>query len=264
MNASWHCAHLYHDGPARRLVRGVLDPWQSRFTSREEFQWFYVTWYDPPHLRVRWSSSVAGEPLAFLRSLTRKRTDHTGRVVESPYVPETERFGGPGGLEAAERLFCASSQAASVALTRSERDSESTGLGLAVDHLLAAAIAFVGIQGAAELFRQLASGVQEGRPHLRSTDAHLDQVTQPLIPRADAIASHGPPEPLEGWFDACSSYRERLAVLRRRSELERDEHGLFVIQLHLTNNRFALPWYDEVILARAAALACDRAGGRSL
>jgi lantibiotic biosynthesis protein len=106
--------------------------------------WFYLPFADPePHLRIRFQ----GEP-SELRSTVLSRLERalepmleTGSVFRfelGSYEPEFERYGGPIGVELAERLFFADSDAASqlVALAGDDHDLRWQLALLGIDRLL--------------------------------------------------------------------------------------------------------------------------------
>jgi thiopeptide-type bacteriocin biosynthesis protein len=77
--------------------------------------WFFLRYADPQwHVRVR----VRGEPAWLYGELMPRLADHTQAMLDDgrmwrlqldTYEREVERYGGPVGLELAERLFCADS-----------------------------------------------------------------------------------------------------------------------------------------------------------
>ncbi|MGH4031584.1 lantibiotic dehydratase [Actinomycetota bacterium Odt1-20B] len=85
-------------------------------------RWFFIRYHDgADHLRLRFHGSpnaLWGRFFPRLRDAVRRWTDEgvTGRFVLDTYDPEWERYGGPCAQEAAERYFCADSEAALVLL----------------------------------------------------------------------------------------------------------------------------------------------------
>lgn len=97
-------------GPARELIASIMSLGLAD-------QWFFVRYSDPePHVRIRFH----GAPHRLIHELLPLLTDWTNALIDQgsvrrfaldTYEQETERFGGPGGMQAAEALFAADSQA---------------------------------------------------------------------------------------------------------------------------------------------------------
>jgi thiopeptide-type bacteriocin biosynthesis protein len=81
-------------------------------------RWFFLRYADPdPHLRLRFSGDpgrLTGELLPALHAALSPARDAglVWKVAIDSYEREIERYGGPVGIELAERLFCADSACA--------------------------------------------------------------------------------------------------------------------------------------------------------
>ncbi|GAA3576203.1 lantibiotic dehydratase [Kribbella ginsengisoli] len=130
------------------LAAGPVREFSARaLADRTADSWFFMRYADPePHLRVRWH----GDPAVLASELAPKLLAWGAELVEGGYLQrfaldtydqEVERYGGPAGMELAERLFEADSIAAAELLElRANRqlDNDRTLLGVyTVDHLLA-------------------------------------------------------------------------------------------------------------------------------
>ncbi|HSY47945.1 MAG TPA: lantibiotic dehydratase [Thermoanaerobaculia bacterium] len=122
-NSRWLYLKLYTGAATADLVlRDVVAPLVARaLGAGDADQWFFLRYGDPQwHLRVRFG----GEPER-LRGLIGMLGEHLdpalreGRIWRwqlDTYEREIERYGGPAGLEIAERIFHADSEAALAAL----------------------------------------------------------------------------------------------------------------------------------------------------
>ncbi|MEV5176660.1 lantibiotic dehydratase [Streptomyces flaveolus] len=117
----WLSAHLYCSPKAQQdILRHRLEPWiQSLGQSTDK--WFFIRYADPgtgrPHIRLR----VHGDPTALSGGVLGSFHDWSrglaaGRLVSDvslhTYRAETERYGGPSAIAAAEDFFCADSRLA--------------------------------------------------------------------------------------------------------------------------------------------------------
>ncbi|MGE5186501.1 MAG: lantibiotic dehydratase [Acidobacteriota bacterium] len=130
----WLYAKLYGGvAGADRVLRDVIAP-----MVRGGEAWFFVRYRDPdPHLRVRWCDREAGELIDELRSRLADAGEPCWRVVLDTYEREVERYGGPRGIELAEQVFAADSEAVLSLLAEDLDDDRRTLLALrGIDALL--------------------------------------------------------------------------------------------------------------------------------
>ena len=130
----WVYAKLYGGvAGADRVLRDVIAP-----MVRRGEEWFFLRYADPdPHLRVRWCDRGAGEVIDDLRSRLADAGEPCWRVVFDTYEREVERYGGARGIELAEQVFAADSEAVLALLADELDDDRRTLLALrGIDALL--------------------------------------------------------------------------------------------------------------------------------
>jgi thiopeptide-type bacteriocin biosynthesis protein len=97
-------------GPIRTLTSEVLGAGYAD-------SWFFMRYEDPdPHVRVRWHGDPATlntklAPVLLTWGAELVRDGYVQRFCLDTYDQEVERYGGPAGMELAERLFAADSTA---------------------------------------------------------------------------------------------------------------------------------------------------------
>jgi thiopeptide-type bacteriocin biosynthesis protein len=129
--SEWLYAKLYA-GPASldQLLRDVIRPIvETALPTGAVDRWFFVRYGDPDwHLRVRFHGQPArlnGEVLPALQAAAAPLIDE-GRLWRfqlDTYEREVERYGGPEGIELAERLFHADSEAVLALATQPSEDA---------------------------------------------------------------------------------------------------------------------------------------------
>lgn len=115
----WLYAKLYHTPTFEQdlLVDHIRPFCRETVANRQADSWFFMRYEDPePHIRVRWSGppdtladDLAPVVLRWVNSLVGKQI--CSRVALDTYDREVERYGGPDGIELAEELFAADSEA---------------------------------------------------------------------------------------------------------------------------------------------------------
>ena len=116
--SEWMYAKLYTGmATADQLLREVIAP-VTRWAQRAGIvdRWFFIRYGDPDwHLRLRWhgdSGRLIGELLPALQTTCSARLgDQFWRMQLDTYEREVERYGGADGIELAEALFHADSEA---------------------------------------------------------------------------------------------------------------------------------------------------------
>jgi thiopeptide-type bacteriocin biosynthesis protein len=128
--SEWLYAKLY-TGPATadRLLKDVIRPIvELASRSGAADRWFFVRYADPDwHLRVRFHGEPArlrDEVLPGLQSAARAALDdgRAWRLQLDTYEREVERYGGARGIELAERIFHADSEAVLAMVERLPED----------------------------------------------------------------------------------------------------------------------------------------------
>lgn len=230
---SFRCALRDLSGTAD-LLTGTVVPWVS---SRPATRWWFVRFVDPtgPHVRVRvrvpWSER---HPLR--RDLARALGPG---AVERRHTPETGKYGGPSGVERAERIAHASSVAA-VAL------SDRSGSGVAAAHLIAVAER----SGCPTQFLHSYAWYWSGRGRLGPLwEERIRPLrTSPEAENAAAAARRCRGEPALGaYLRVLDDVLAEAPPARRWLDL--------VQHAHLMDNRLGLLPADEALLARLLWLA---------
>ncbi|SFD61618.1 lantibiotic dehydratase [Streptomyces aidingensis] len=194
----------YQDTVIRQLP-AVL----NQATDRVD-RWFWLRYHTPAlgdHLRIRTHGdpeALTGEVLPLLTtwSETLHRQRLAGGMVIEPYLPETERYGGPDAITAAEDLFTADSAFTAHCLTLA---------GPGNDRLAIAALS------AADIARTVAArphqALRRGRP-LTTTDRRTRDKLRPRLRPTAADPHLLLPPPLTGaWtirHEALTTYRATL------------------------------------------------------
>jgi thiopeptide-type bacteriocin biosynthesis protein len=117
--SEWLYAKLYSGtATADQVLRDMIAPLVAAQRAAGTFdRWFFIRYDDPDHhLRVRFRgvpARLSAEVLPALRTAAEPFLD-SGRLVKivvDTYEPEWDRYGGPTGLEIAERMFAVDSDA---------------------------------------------------------------------------------------------------------------------------------------------------------
>ncbi len=129
--SQWLYLKLY-TGPATAdaLLRGYVAPViEQALATGLVSQWFFIRYGDPDnHLRIRFAGDpdkLTGQLLPLLHAALAQATARglSHRIVIDTYERELERYGGAHGIELAEQLFCADSDAALAIIGACEGDA---------------------------------------------------------------------------------------------------------------------------------------------
>ena len=168
----WHSFHLFlhcdtgqTDAFLSDDLAPLLDQWVA---AREAAAWFFVRYgEDGPHLRVRvraLGAAAADELPVALARLAKERPGVDGSWPSShaevravPYVPETDRYGGPRALPLAEGVFTASTRTAIEVLRQLPRGTDRLTTAADLVHTTAHALGLDRL-GAAQWLRRHAAG----------------------------------------------------------------------------------------------------------
>lgn len=169
----WHSLHLaLHTGGAGTdaFVTEDLAPLMDALTAGPGAAWFFIRYGEGgPHLRIRFrgpqpAAAAAGLPSRLAKLAAARPAEFTGpwplrhgEVREVPYVPETERYGGPAALPLAEELFAHSTRAAVEALRATPDRAARLPLALDLAHATAHALGLDELRAAGWLRRHAAS-----------------------------------------------------------------------------------------------------------
>ncbi|MEU9418909.1 thiopeptide-type bacteriocin biosynthesis protein [Streptomyces sp. NPDC048272] len=127
------------------LVEDLAPLLDGLVSDRRATSWFYVRHVDVdgPHLRVR-VRDLTPAGVAALHAeaalLVKERLGEGAEVHEAPYVPETERFGGPAALPVTEDVFALSTRVALDGLARTAPGGERLALAGDLAQATAAAL----------------------------------------------------------------------------------------------------------------------------
>ncbi|WP_211294918.1 thiopeptide-type bacteriocin biosynthesis protein, partial [Streptomyces glaucescens] len=225
-----------------------------------------------PHLRVRIRGPLpAGLPdrLAGLASATTARfngpwaTRH-GEVREVPYVPETERYGGPAALPLAEDLFTRSTRTAVEALRAMPDPTARLPLALELAHATAHALGLDELRAAGWLRRHAASWrwVTETEPlpgaavHSRVNSVFARQ-RPGLVRHAEALRAAldagTAPAWLAEWARVVTAADDRLRDAVPEAQADRRIPWVWASHLHMLFNRLGVTPDEERAVCRLAA-----------
>ena len=129
-DSRWLSVHCHTPEPFEPFLREVIAPAvRLLLEDGTADRWFFIRyWEGGPHIRLR--LHIHQDVLAHVLEVLRRFT--AADLVESPYEPEYDRYGGPAGVAIAERQFELSSRIA-LELIESEMDwSYETILGIAI------------------------------------------------------------------------------------------------------------------------------------
>ncbi|MFD5712516.1 thiopeptide-type bacteriocin biosynthesis protein [Streptomyces pharetrae] len=272
----WHSLHLaLHTGTAETdaFLTGTLAPLMDDLTAPPSAAWFFIRHGDGgPHLRVRIRGPLpAGLPdrLARLASTTTARLDgpwatRHGEVREVPYVPETERYGGPAALPLAEDLFTRSNRTAVEALRAMPNPTARLPLALELAHATAHALGLDELRAAGWLRRHAASWrwVTETEPlpgaavHSRVNSVFARQ-RPGLVRHAEALRAAldagTAPAWLAEWARVVTAADDRLRDAVPEAQADRRIPWVWASHLHMLFNRLGVTPDEERAVCRLAA-----------
>ncbi len=158
--SSWLAAYLYYNEPWERLLTEALLPYAEIVLSTGIANSFFFVryWEKGPHIRLRFKadpeviekilrSNLEEHFLNYFESVPSFRTEppypaqlpdtykwHPNNSVQyAPYVPETDRYGGPAGIVLAEQQFALSSKTVlQYILSKGQHWSYDDALGVAI------------------------------------------------------------------------------------------------------------------------------------
>jgi thiopeptide-type bacteriocin biosynthesis protein len=278
-DSRWLALHCHTPEPFEPFLREVIAPAvRLLLEDGTADRWFFIRyWEGGPHIRLR--LHVHEDVLAHVLEGLRRFT--AADLVESPYEPEYERYGGPAGVAIAERQFELSSRVA-LELIESEADwSYETilgiaiqlhlGFGFAVDvdlsrtrHFLAA------VAGELEYMQmRRAADPERTRPVLietfrKSFDAQSEGLVAMHQAVWDALVSGAIDDPLLlSWVRGNAAIVEELrAALHNGRLLDARQRPLtteaalldiLTSYVHMTNNRLGMRNRDEAFTAYVTA-----------
>ena len=177
-----------------------------------------------------------------------------GQVVRAPYLPETDRYGGPRALRRCEEFFEVSSQIAVdvLALARSSQDVRLVG----VDFLLLTLDQLSDDRTAAMLSARRCFTAWDFSPEAVTDAAHARRAAESVY-WADPqgwdgrpgdvvrVAAQGGATTHAAWADALDDVLADLRAIEADGELDADLDRIVWSLVHMMNNRLGLGVVDE-------------------
>ncbi|MBB4637134.1 lantibiotic dehydratase [Longimicrobium terrae] len=221
--SEWVYARLYCGaGSADAVLRDLVAPVVQR--AREQIpslEWFFLRYADPGfHIRLRFRTGARAAPhlMALLGQAAAPAiaSGRLSRLVYDTYLPEVERYGGPGAIRLAEAVFAVDSEAALSLVTLPAGGPPRDVIVLAgVDRMFADAglgvddrIAFLG-----RALGEVPAAVRDARA----------REFRPLRPAIDAVLAGELPDRVEALLAARSA---AMAPLLARIRALHDDGGL--------------------------------------
>lgn len=252
----WHSIHVFADWVSHtELLRAAVP------LARASDQWFFIRYAEGgPHLRIRMRNPASAAVSDQLCAALREGGART--VCRATYERELERYGGEDAIEAAERVFAASSELAVGELDDPAGRRRCIGLGAT---LAVSAWAIAGFDDgaaaayyAAELEKVVSSIEATAGPRLRPPTATGIEVAR----RWREWGLRWVREPDAGSAPYIAALHSYTARLRRLSVSRREVLNATVSQIHMTCNRLGLSIVDELLTCRALATASGAAHPR--
>ncbi|MER6469685.1 thiopeptide-type bacteriocin biosynthesis protein [Streptomyces collinus] len=276
----WHSLHVaLHTSGAETdaFVTDDLAPLMDGLTADPGASWFFIRYGEGgPHLRIRFrcplpARAAAGLPATLAELAAARPAEFTGpwpsrhgEVREVPYVPETERYGGPAALPLAEEVFAHSTQAAVAALRSTPNRAARLPLALDVAHATAHALGLDELAASGWLRRHAASWrwITDVEPlpgaavHSRVNSVFALQ-RPGLVRRARALHAAldaGTAAPwLAEWARRVGAADARLRSVIPAERAARRVPWVWASQLHMLFNRLGVTPDEERAVCRLAA-----------
>ncbi|MCX4471772.1 thiopeptide-type bacteriocin biosynthesis protein [Micromonospora sp. NBC_01655] len=188
-----------------------------------------------------------------------------GTVLDQPYHPEVDRYGGPEAIGAAEELFAASSRVAATLLDAAPARRRSTTVDLLFGFLAASGLT---APEAVRFLRGYANGWSLV-PEAHGQDLGLALIAAERDFHANPAAyagrrrliddivtgRRGATTSVNFWADAVTGYAATLRALQGQGRLRGTVAGILASQLHMLHNRLGLSIPAECHLAWLASFA---------
>ncbi|WP_078910058.1 thiopeptide-type bacteriocin biosynthesis protein [Streptomyces sp. NRRL S-87] len=280
-SAPWHGLHLalHTGGPdTDAFVTDVLAPLMDGMTAHPHAGWFFIRYGEGgPHLRIRYRgplpagaaaglpARLAGAAASWPAAFTGPWPARHGEVRAVPYVPETDRYGGPTALPLAEEVFVRSTRAAVEALRATPDRGARLPLALDVAHATAHALGLDELAGARWLRRHAASWrwVTEVEPlpgaAVHSRVNSVFALRRPgLVRRARALRASLDAGTAAPWLAEWARHVAAAEARLRGGAVPEDEADrrlpwVWASQLHMLFNRLGVTPDEERAVCRLAA-----------
>ena len=282
----WRAVHIFHaDEPADHIVLDISDVMAAATVDLSDAQtdWFFIRYSEGgQHVRLRLGPLLSIRFDRIVDTLAQRldarvvtERDEPGvqaianRMVEAPYEPEIDRYGGPVALHESEALFRMSSSL-SVAALAATRNDQTRRAQIAVDMMLGAAAA-LGDRTAAAAFLAEYGRFWRGRLGRSPATVSMAGTRAHAADRLAAIArGEAGKTPASLWHAALCRGRARLKALASNGLLHAAPHprltgnaedvdrtiaSIFISQVHMTNNRLGFSPLQELRWAETLAFA---------
>jgi Lantibiotic biosynthesis dehydratase C-term len=284
---------IYHTGNRDRLLVDLVRPLVRTLLQEGLIDGFFFVRYSlgGPHIRLRLKVSPGCEvkvreavhrdgesflrahpsPAAVPEPEIRKMIESRGQqdpregedvvfednaLLEIPFEPETERYGGADLLSGSLDFFARSSARALQLLTRQASTAKGDWLAVALRLQVRHQLGFArGVEELKSFISARQAGASESASRIRM---HADQVFErnegrlPLLVRNEIERLAGDLSPLDD-SEAARQLSHQLADAAEATRL-----NVFRSQIHMTANRLGLRNVDEVYLARLLWRALQR------
>ncbi|MEV6574779.1 thiopeptide-type bacteriocin biosynthesis protein [Streptomyces sp. NPDC051577] len=275
---TWQSHHLFLHATAEDadafLLRDVAPLLDGLVAAGEATGWFFIRYgEDGPHLRIRVHGAEPAAAARLPRELARAAKEVPavpgpwpsahGEVRPVPYVPETDRYGGPLALPVAEEVFVDSTRVVVEALREVRGGGAATRLTVAADLAHATAYALgMGELAAARWLRGHAAGwrwvtevplLPGSSVHARVNSVYAAQRSTLGRRAADLRRrlADGTAAPwLVRWTDRV---RQADAALRAGGGPEASYAWVWASQLHMLFNRLGVTPDEERAVCRLVA-----------
>ncbi|HXS65179.1 MAG TPA: thiopeptide-type bacteriocin biosynthesis protein [Streptosporangiaceae bacterium] len=297
----WRALHIYLHRPidqVDQVITSCLAPLATGLIAEgKASSWFFIRYAEGgPHLRLRLADAddatvdqAAGrirDHLAALPPAEQFDADEfytqaghgpqaakrfgwhaDATVVEQPYLPEVDRYGGQEAIGLAETLFRQSSEVAVTVLNGTPRAgllARAVDLLLAVVHTLEIepAQAAIWLRGYFYAWEFIAEAPATDAAAVRAL-AERDLVADgsPWPRRSERIASalRQPRSAYQAWAEAVSKTEAALLALAEADRLTDDPRRILLSQLHMLHNRLGLSITEEQYLCWLVSLILIRA-----
>ncbi|MFU8852185.1 thiopeptide-type bacteriocin biosynthesis protein [Micromonospora sp. SL1-18] len=271
----WRALHVSVPGGAKRLEELLLDtvdPWMAGALAAGDLSsWFLNRPCGGSGADAELRLRLCGADDKQVADLSDRITAVLGgapeRVVEHPYKPDLDRFGGPYGMAVAAEHFAASTTAA-VAAIRATR-SPAKRLRAAGELLLASVLATgADWRGAVRLLREYACTVDAppaeiGRRRAAAEAAYLRSGEEWLRFHEQARAAAATPNTTTGtWSQLEARTWSTLVELHAAGRLDAPPEAVFRSLIRATHNRLGLHSGDEAYLAWLLSMPLAAPGPR--
>lgn len=291
-SATWttSCVYAHLSVPGTdALVREAIVPLAEQLVRTGRAQaWFFLRyWHGGPHVRVRFRDPEPAALADFEAQVADWLAEHPehrlpieeeafreqfgqadpvpwrahGEIVREPYLPETDRYGGPRALRRCEEFFELSSRIAAAALQPQDRRKVfAVGLDLMT---LAMSVSSPTVLDAARAARRYFTAwdfTQESNTDRGTALAQSEQLQETWARawdrRQGAIAEavqHNPSSTHSLWQAGIEELLTDLAEIEAQEGLTQPTAAILWSLIHMMNNRLGISVHEERVLSWLAS-----------